>query len=93
MSITSQFLPVQLNETDDNQLCLWTKQDAQSYTFSLEGDCTDSINAATEKALLLEQEGQDVYFCIIPSRSPHRRSSRNKEADATALASLGQISI
>ena len=88
MSSTTPFLTAYFQEITDSYLCLWTKQDKQSYSFSLEVDPSDSITAAVEKALELEQSGKDVYFCVTPSRVPHRGSTRSKEADATALVAL-----
>ena len=88
MSITAQFFTAYFNGGTNAHLCLWTKQDKQSYSFSLEADPADSITAAVEKALELEQSGKDVYFCVTPSRVPHRGSTRSKEADATALVAL-----
>ena len=88
MSITAQFFTAYFNGGTNAHLCLWTKQDKQSYSFSLEVDPSDSITAAVEKALELEQSGKDVYFCVTPSRVPHRGSTRSKEADATALVAL-----
>ncbi len=88
MSSTAPFFTAYFKGVTNCHLCLWTKQDKQSYSFSLEADPSDSITAAVEKALELEQEGKDVYFCVTPSRVPHRGSTRSKEADATALVAL-----
>lgn len=88
MSSAAPFLSAYFQGITDSHLCLWTKQDKQSYSFPLKADSNVSIAAAMERAQHLDQERKDVYFCLMPSRSPQHGSTRSKEADATALVAL-----